>query len=137
MEQKVEDNGESLEFQIPIRLREDDVDSLLNYVSREVKDSVRKLYPRFADWIEKRTIVSEEKTLETHIKTVDFKYAFGQRDAAVGRYPFRLEAEKKRGEESYSLKIMPTSRFGADSESVTAIVTFIRMLVVDWSARSK
>lgn len=137
MEQKVEDDGESLEFRIPIRLREDDVDSLLNYVSREVKDSVRKLYPRFADWIEKRTIVSEEKTLETHIKTVDFKYAFGQRDAAVGRYPFRLEAEKKRGEESYSLKIMPTSRFGADSESVTAIVTFIRMLVVDWSARSK
>ena len=137
MEQKVEDKGELLEFKIPIRLREDEVDPLLNFVMREVKDSVKKLYPRFADWIEKRTSVSEEKTLETHIKTIHFRYAFGQRDAAVGRYPFKLVAEKKKDEESYSLKIIPTSRFGADSESVTTIVTFIRMLTVDWSARSK
>jgi ABC-type lipoprotein release transport system permease subunit len=137
MEQKVEDKGEVLEFQIPIRLRTDEVDPLLNFVKREVQASVRKLYPRFADWIEKRTTISEEKTLETHVKIVDFKYAFGQRDAALGRYPFRLIAEKKREEKNYSLRIMPTSRFGADSESVTSIVSFIRMLIVDWSARAK
>jgi ABC-type lipoprotein release transport system permease subunit len=137
MEQKVEDKGELLQFNIPIRLRENEVDPLLNFIMREVKASVKKLYPRFADWIEKRTIVSEEKTLETHIKTIHFRYAFGQRDAAVGRYPFKLVAEKKRDEENYSLKIIPTSRFGADSESVTTIVTLIRMLAVDWSARSK
>jgi ABC-type antimicrobial peptide transport system permease subunit len=137
MEQKVEDTGELLEFHIPIRLRVDEVDPLLNFVKKEVQASVQRLYPRFTDWIEKRTTVSEEKTGDTHIKIVNFMYAFGQRDSALGRYPFQLIAEKKRNEESYSLKIIPTSRFGADSESVTAIVTFIRMLIVDWSARAK
>jgi ABC-type lipoprotein release transport system permease subunit len=137
MEQKVEDGGEVSEFQIPIRLRRDEVDPLLAFVKGEVQASVRKLYPRFADWIEKRTIIREEKTGEKHVKSVDFMYAFGQRDAALGRYPFRLIAEKKVDEESYSLRIVPTSRFGADSESVTSIVTFVRMLIVDWSARAK
>ncbi len=137
MEQKVEDKGELLQFQIPIKLREDEMDLLLNFVKRKVQFSVQTLYPHFADWVEKRTTVSEEKTLETHIKIIDFNYAFGHLEATLGKNPFRLVAEKKRGEESYSLRIEPTSRFGADSESIKPIVTLIRMLTVDWSARSK
>jgi putative ABC transport system permease protein len=34
MEQKVEDNGELLQFNIPIRLRENEVDPLLNFIMR-------------------------------------------------------------------------------------------------------
>jgi hypothetical protein len=137
MERKVEDGSGSEEFQIPIRLNKDEVDPLLEFVKRKAQERIKILWPQHADWVEKLTKESEEKTQNTHIKTIDFNYAFGQHDFNIGRFPFRLIAEKKRGEESYTIKIVPKSRFGTDPKAISSTVTFIRMLVVDWSARTK
>lgn len=131
--EKREDTSGAWVFRMPTRVREEEVDSLLNYLKTEIKDHLKKVYTQYSETIERRTIESEEKTDETHIKTIYFKYVFGM-DDPVGMFPYSLIAEKKKDETDYNLKVEIKS---APPETIRRLVTFIRMLIVDWSSSQK
>lgn len=131
IEQKAQITREQYELEVPIRLREDEVGSLFDYIKEGVQDHVQAIYGTAPDLVRKLTKEREEETDESHTKVIEFKYCFGRVDP-VGMFPFRLRAERKRGEDIYRLVVQ--ARPG-ESESFDKLVTFIRMLVVDWSAR--
>ena len=141
VEQKPRNVEGRWDFEIPIRLREEEVESLFNYAKRGVQDYVREFRRVSPSLLEKLTNEGEEKTSDSHVKFVDFRYRFG-RDDPIGMFPFRLVAERKDGEDFYKLRIiaemiLSVPLMGESSSLFNTLVTFIRMLVVEWSAREK
>jgi hypothetical protein len=59
-------------------------------------------------------------------------YRFLRKSSLSARYsPFSLVAEKRKGEETYSIKLICSN---LEEETVERRVTFIRMLIVSWEA---
>ena len=133
MERKTKDSGGQWEFQMPIRLHGDDVDSLLSYLKMRIRNQILSVYSIDPDLVTRQTKESEIENSEFQVKSVSFNYYFGQNDY-LGSFPFSLIAEKKKGEESYTLKLI--CRSGSD-EMIQKKATFIRMLIVDWNAQRK
>lgn len=134
MERKTEDTGGRWEFHMPIRLHEGDVDSLLGYLKLKIQDQVRSSYPlQDPDQVVRQTKESETKDQEVHVKSITFHYYFGQSDY-LGAFPFTLIAERKKGIDSYTLKMI--CRSGSE-EMVQKKAILIRMLIVDWNAHRK
>ena len=79
--------------------------------------------------VAKLTKESEEKTYESRIRIIYFNYSFGRIDS-IGRFPFRLIAERRRDEDFYELRVVSQPE---DLGAFQSLVTFIRMTVVDWS----
>jgi hypothetical protein len=133
MELKAEDAGGKGEFQMPIRLHEDDVDPLLNYLKMRIRDRVLSSYSIDPDQVAKHTKEYDMESSEGHVKSISFNYFFGQTDY-LGGFPFSLIAEKKKGDENYTLKLICR---GGNEETTQKKATLIRMLIVDWNAQRK
>jgi ABC-type lipoprotein release transport system permease subunit len=133
MERKAEDAGGEREFQMPVRLHENDVGPLLSYLKMRIMDQVLSSHFIDPDYVAKHTTENDMESSEGHVKSIYFNYFFGQADY-LGAFPFSLIAEKKKGEESYTLKLVCK---GGNDEMIQKKATFIRMLIVDWNAQRK
>lgn len=133
MDQGTKDSNGQWEFQMPIRLHEDDVDALLNYLKMRIRDQILSSYSIDPGMVARQTKESKIEDSEVHMKDISFNYFFGQNDY-LGAFPFSLIAEKKKGEESYTLKLICK---GGNEEMIQKKTAFIRMLIVDWNAQRK
>ena len=134
MGQRIQDSGGKWEFQMPVRLNEDDMNSLFTYLKKRIQQEVlSEHFSLTPELVAKQTKESETEDSEAHVKSIFFNYFFGQR-VYLGSSPFGLVAEKKEGERNYKLKLICR---GAEEDTIKKIATFIRMLIVDWNARNK
>jgi len=132
--EKIEGTGGQWEFQMPIRLHEEGVVALFDYLKRRIPEYVMSAYPSMdRAWIRSRMKETEGGSPSASFKILAFNYFLGHSDP-LGSSPFSLIAEKKNGEETYSLRIICK---GAEEGAIEKKVTFIRMLIVDWDARRK
>ena len=132
MGQNIREGSGPIEFSLPFRLRENDVDVLFAHVKERVHSYVLSSYASLnPSLVEKMTKVDEKEVAEGHVKSIFFSFAFGQHDA-IGAFPFGLLAEKKPDEENYALRMVCR---GGNADMVNQCGTYMRMLIVDWSAR--
>ena len=133
IEQKAESLGEGYQFEIPIRLRADEVDALFDYLRRRVEGHVQMVFSTSPDSLKKMAKESEDKTDDTDTKKISFMYRLGRGDP-IGMFPFQLSAEHKKSEETYRLRVI--ARPG-EPGAFDRLVVFIRLSVVDWTARTR
>jgi hypothetical protein len=132
--EKIEGTGGQWEFQMPIRLHEEGVIALFGYLKTAIPSYIMSTYPSMdRGWIRSRMKETEEGGPGASVRILAFNYFLGHSDP-LGSSPFSLVAEKKNGEETYSLRIICK---GAEESTIEKKVTFIRMLIVDWDARRK
>ena len=132
-EHREQSSDQEYEYKLPIRVREDALPDLLGYMRKETEKHVEMAYGVSSRLVEKLTSESLEETPESHVRTIEFRYRFGSIDP-IGMFPFQLRAERRTDEETYGLRIM--TRTG-DSRINDKLVTFIRMLMVNWTARRR
>jgi hypothetical protein len=133
-EKWLEETGGQWEFQMPIRLHEDGVTALFRYLKERIPAYILSRYVGLdPNFVMKRMKDNETDTSVAHIRSLTFNYFFGQGDF-LGSSPSTLIAEKKKGEETYSLKLLCPK---IETTSVKKKVTFIRMMIVDWDAQRK
>ena len=132
-EQRTQNSNQEYEYKLPVRVREDALPDLLGYLRKEIETHVETAYRVSPRLVEKLTWESLNETPESVARTIEFRYRFGTIDP-IGMFPFQLRAERRTDEETYELRIM--TRTG-DSQVNDRLVTFIRMLMVDWTARIK
>jgi hypothetical protein len=119
---------------MPIRLHEDGLTALFEYLKDRIPKHVIAVYPGIdPKYVLKKTTEKVEETSEVYTKSITFNYFFG-RDDFLGSSPFSLTAEKKKGAETYSLTLTCNV---IDQFEVEKKVTFIRMMIVDWDAQRK
>jgi hypothetical protein len=132
-EHRTQNSNQEYEYKLPVRVREDALPDLLGYLRKEIETHVETAYGVSPRLVEKLTWESLNETPESVARTIEFRYRFGTIDP-IGMFPFQLRAERRTDEETYELRIM--TRTG-DSQVNDRLVTFIRMLMVDWTARIK
>ena len=120
-------------FRIPVRIHEGEVDSLFNYIKLGLQRRIQKMYTVSPVLLAKLAKDYMEKTSESHIEGVDFKYRLGEA-FPIGSFPFKLIAERKIGEDTYTLRVSSESE---NPKHVLKLVSFIRMLVVEWGASGR
>jgi hypothetical protein len=117
--------GEPLVLDIPFRVRDEDIESMFNFV----EESFRKYLKDKGVYESSGTIRrSEDLSLEM-TKTLDFRYLVGNK-AIAGAFPFRLIASKSKVEEFYSLKV----NCKGSGDIVRETVSFLRRSIMAWSA---
>ncbi len=132
MGQKFRESGGPVEFSLPFRLRENDVDALFEYVRERVHSQVLSSHASLdPSLVQKMTKVEEKDVVEGHMKTIFFNFAFGQHDT-IGAFPFGLFAQRKADDANYALSMVCR---GGNAEMMNQCGSYIRMLIVDWSAR--
>jgi hypothetical protein len=127
------DSQQEYEYELPIRVREDTLPDILGYMRKEIEKHVETAYGVTSGLLEKLTGESIEETPESRVRTIEFRYRFGTFDP-IGMFPFQLRAERRTDEETYRLRVMTKT---GDSQINDKLVTFIRMLMVDWTARRR
>lgn len=124
--------GEEWVFSIPLRVKEEDLDSMFNYVVKRIRKSLLGVglekYMERIKWY-------EEKTPELHIRGFHFGL-IPNKDLEVGSSSFDFTASRKKGEESYSLKTAFRQMYGRD-ESAYKTTSFLRMVLLEWSSSKK
>ncbi len=129
--EKFKGNGAILEFEMPVRLFDEGVSSLFSHLKHNVSQYIQSNQPRLGmDFIRDRIYESERQVDGARVREIIFNYFLGRSDP-IFYSPFRLIAEKKNGEETYSVKLVCSS---LEEETVERRVTFIRMLIVGWEA---
>lgn len=132
LEEKTPPSGEDWEFQIPIQVREEELDSMFNFVFNRIKDY---LQGRGLGQYAERIKWFEENTNEIHIKGFRSSYV-PIPDLIIGSSPFVFVASKAKGEASYSLKMIFKQLYGRD-DSVYKTTSFLRMALIEWSSSKK
>ncbi|MDQ1280026.1 MAG: hypothetical protein QG670_1288 [Thermoproteota archaeon] len=124
--------GKELEFSIPIRVKEEDLESMFNYTVTRIRKNLRGVglekYMERIKWFDK-------KTSELHVRGFHFG-VIPNRDLVVGSSSFDLTASRKKDEESYSLKIAFKQMIGRD-DSAYRTTSFLRMALLEWSSPKK
>lgn len=129
--EKSKGTSTTLEFQMPVRLLEEGVSSLFSYLKHNVSQYIQSTQPRLdIEFIKDRIYEDEKQVASTYVRRIVFNYFLGRSDPMFYS-PFSLVAEKKEGEETYSVKLVCSN---LEEETVERRVTFIRMLIVSWEA---
>ena len=118
--------GKPWVFSIPFRLREEELDSLFDYVATRFRGYLRG---RGVDEDVGEIRYSEDESLEASTRRIHFNYVLGQR-SNIGSFPFQLVAKKGKDEETYSFEVICKGV----GENVKETVSFVRMSMIEWSA---
>jgi len=119
--------GEPWVFDLPFRLRKEELDSLFDYLTK-----------RFRTYLLRMGIdeniggirYSEDENQDISTRRVHFNYRLAQK-SRIGSFPFQLVAKKGRGEETFSFEVVCR---GGSEETIKETVSFVRMSMIEWSA---
>jgi len=112
--------------QIPVQIREGDLNSMFDYVITKFKSHITS---QGADLGRGNIKQSIETIEDVDIIRVKLNYVLGQQ-FKLGGHPFEFIAKKQRGEQVYHLEVICKS----DDETVRNTTTFIRSTLIEWSA---
>ena len=129
-EERTPSIGKSWTFQMPIKLREEELDPMFRYLTKRFQDSFQA---NGIVWDPKKISLFEEETSENKVRGIRFGYLLG-RYFLVGGIPFSVIASKGRKDNLYSLNMV--CRGGGD-KNVYKTVDFIRMVLMEWSSTEK
>jgi len=118
--------GDPWVFDVPFRVREEELSSLFEYVAARFR---RHLAVRSIDEKSGKIQFLEEDRPEGSTRVLDFHYLLGNR-WNVGSLPFRLVAKKGEAEDAYSFDVVCKGT----EETVRETVSFIRMSIIEWSS---
>jgi ABC-type lipoprotein release transport system permease subunit len=118
--------GDPWVFDVPFRVREEELPSLFEYVAARFR---RHLAVRSIDEKSGKIQFLEEDHPEGSTRVLDFHYLLGNK-SNVGSLPFRLVAKKEAAEDAYSFDVVCKGT----EETVRETVSFIRMSIIEWSS---
>ncbi len=118
--------GEPWVFDVPFRVREDELSSLFEYVAARFR---RYLALRSIDETSGKIQVLDEARPEGSTRVLDFHYLLGNK-SNVGSLPFRVVAKKEVAEDTYSFDVVCKG----NEETVRETVSFVRMSIIEWSS---
>jgi ABC-type lipoprotein release transport system permease subunit len=118
--------GDPWVFDVPFRVREEELSSLFEYVAARFR---RHLAVRSIDEKSGKIQFLEEDRPEGSTRVLNFHYLLGNR-WNVGSLPFRLVAKKEEAEDAYSFDVVCKGT----EETVRETVSFIRMSIIEWSS---
>jgi ABC-type antimicrobial peptide transport system permease subunit len=120
--------GEPLTVEIPSRVKEEDLDSLFEFVKDRYFNYLKtKALNESLGTISQLT----EETPEYSTRIMNFDYLLGDMPV-VGSLPFQLIAKREKGEETFSIIV----RCRGTAQVIDRTVSFIRMSIIEWSTRS-
>lgn len=111
---------------LPIRVREEDLDSMFDYVIKRFKVSLLR---QGAD-LDKGSIRQFRENIDGEdVVRVKFSYMVGHQ-FRVGGYPFELMARRRDSEKVYRLEVV----CGGNEEAILDTITFVRLTLIEWSS---
>ena len=129
LEPRVASSGNPSASQIPMVVREEDIDSMFDFVIERFESN---LLAHGADLGEGRINRVSAPIEGRDAIRVRFDYILG-RYFGVGGYPFELIAKKIEGEKAYRLEVVCKGI----EENVRSTTTYIRLALIAWSSQKK